>query len=84
MLTQHEGWGIVDTMLLAEVKDLESIQNIPSDAKTVEDIVNDIRSRKAAIEILMDWRRKVLGIAEAYEADISGFRQNQDHIRVFT
>lgn len=55
-------WQIVRQSLIDKIMDLQSVMNIDNDSSP-EIIVIDMRSRKIAIEILLEWLRDIEGTA---------------------
>lgn len=66
-MTQSRGWGIARSMLSDAIIDLQNIHNI-NDA-SIDNVVVDIKSRKAAVAILYAWLKQVEGRVEQHEAN---------------
>lgn len=67
LMTQSAGWGIARALLIEDIMDLQNIHNV-SDA-SIDNVVVDIKSRKAAVAILYAWLKKVEGRVEQHAAN---------------
>ncbi len=55
-------WQVIRQTLIDKIMDLQSVMNIDNDSSP-EIIVIDMRSRKIAIEILLEWLKDIEGTA---------------------
>lgn len=65
LLTEHQGWGILYQKFSDKIMDLQFIANV--DDSTPEKAIIDMKSRKYAVAILLDWMKNdILGTVEQH------------------
>lgn len=65
LLTEHEGWHIVYEKFSEKIMDLQFIANV--DDSSPEKALIDMKARKYAVVVLMDWMKNdILGAVEQH------------------
>jgi hypothetical protein len=68
LLTEHEGWGIAYDKFSAKILELQYIGNV--DDSTPEKALIDMKARKLAVEVLMNWMKNdILGTVEQFNTN---------------
>lgn len=64
-MTESKGWGIARLRLVNMILDLQNIHNL--DDASIDNVVVDIKSRKAAVAIMHAWLQGVEGSVEQHK-----------------
>lgn len=65
-MAQSRGWGIARGMLVEKILDLQNIHNVDEASASIDNVVIDIKSRKAAVAVLYAWLKEVEGRVEQH------------------
>lgn len=66
-MAKSRGWGLARGMLADKILDLQNIHNV--DDASIDNLVVDIKARKAAAAILYEWLKTVEGRVEQHAAN---------------
>jgi hypothetical protein len=66
-MTESKGWGLARQKLVDKILDLQNIHNV--DEASIDNVVVDIKSRKAAVAIMYAWLADVEGSVEQHKAN---------------
>lgn len=66
-MSQGRGWGIARQMLVDKILDLQNIHNVDDASASIDNMVIDIKSRKAAVAVLYEWLKQVEGRVEQHK-----------------
>jgi hypothetical protein len=73
---KSRGWVIVKNRLLEQINDMQSIMNVEGN-QTPEQIVIDLKVRRAVCEELIRWVKSIEGQAEQFENNETSLPQEQ-------
>lgn len=66
-MTESRGWGIARQRLVDLILDLQNIHNLDEGNASIDNVVVDIKSRKAAVAIMHAWLGGVEGSVEQHK-----------------
>lgn len=66
-MTESKGWGLARAKLVDLIIDLQNIHNLDEGGASIDNVVVDIKSRKAAVAILHAWLKDVEGTVEQHK-----------------
>lgn len=66
-MTESRGWGIARQKLVDSIIDLQNIHNV--NEASIDNVVVDIKSRKAAVAILHAWLKDVEGTVDQHKSN---------------
>lgn len=66
-MTESKGWGIARQRLVDMILDLQNIHNL--DDASIDNVVIDIKSRKAAVAIMHAWLKDIEGSVEQHKSN---------------
>lgn len=68
-MTESKGWGIARQRLVDMILDLQNIHNLDEGTASIDNVVVDIKSRKAAVAIMHAWLNGVEGSVEQHKSN---------------
>lgn len=66
-MTESRGWGIARQKLVEMILDLQNIHNLDEGNASIDNVVVDIKSRKAAVAIMHAWLKDIEGSVEQHK-----------------
>jgi hypothetical protein len=65
-------WHLIKGKIMTKIMDLQSIKNLGHDGEDAQNIISEIRSRNAAVDILIEVVREIEGEASQYANNSDG------------
>lgn len=72
-------WKIVKANLMSKLIDFDSINNMEMDKKDNTQLVEELRARKGAIEIVLGWIKEIEGISSQHKANLDLFLNEENN-----
>lgn len=66
-LVESIGWQLAKKRLVERIIDLQSVMNVAGD--TAETVVIDLKARRIAVDLLLEWLKDVEGTAKQHESN---------------
>ena len=73
-----DDWIMIKGTLLTKLIDFDSIKSIELDKKTPTELGEEIRTRKAVVDVVLDWIKDIEGSADQYKKNAEALYNNND------